>query len=112
MPSLSNKVVIVSGADTSVGRALALGLAQKGADIVIVTDHPDEMSARKTLDAIENCGSHGLILRGNFHDPDFAEEVIEDSIARFGHIDLHVPASRIKLRRDSHAQSTPGLIHQ
>ena len=61
---LSGKVVLVTGASKGIGRAVAVGCAREGAD-VIVNYHTDRVGAQATLRAITALGRRGLVVRAD-----------------------------------------------
>ena len=65
--SLQNKVAIITGADSGIGRACAIELSKRGADILI-NYHSDEKSANETLKEVEANGARGLIFKADVGD--------------------------------------------
>jgi NAD(P)-dependent dehydrogenase (short-subunit alcohol dehydrogenase family) len=84
---LRDKVAIVTGADSGIGRAVAALFAREGADIAVVyLKEADD--AKKTLSIIEAEGRKGLIIEGDLGDPAFCREVVEKTVAAFGKLDV------------------------
>lgn len=65
--SLKNKIAIITGADSGIGRACAVELSARGADILI-NYHSDEKSANETLEFVQKNGSKGLIFKADVGD--------------------------------------------
>lgn len=83
-------VAIVTGGDSGIGRSVAYHYAAEGADVVI-TALPDEHSDAEVLRAaVEEEGQRCLVLEGDLRDPEFCERVIEETVRRFGKIDILV----------------------
>ncbi|WP_336972064.1 glucose 1-dehydrogenase [Sphingobium aromaticiconvertens] len=85
---LSGKVALVTGGSRGLGRAIALGLADQGADLVIVsrTLATCESVGRE----VEARGRHALALAGHMGRWDEIEAVVERAYAHFGRIDILV----------------------
>jgi glucose 1-dehydrogenase len=95
---LLGQPAIVTGANSGIGRAVALGLAQAGADVVVnyVTDAPaaDEVAHR-----IEAMGRKAITVKADVSDEDEVAAMVEGTIAHFG--TFHVMVSNAGLQRDS-----------
>jgi len=86
---LKDKVAIITGGDSGIGRATALAMAREGADIAIVylDEHED---ADKTVALVEREGRRAIKFAGDIGDEEFCREVVERTAETFGHIDVLV----------------------
>ncbi len=86
---LDGEVAIVTGGDSGIGRAVAIGFAKEGADIVVVylEEHDD---ARRTREEIEKQGRKCLLLAGDVGDESFTKSVVARTMEAFGRIDVLV----------------------
>ncbi|MDL5041800.1 SDR family oxidoreductase [Heyndrickxia coagulans] len=86
---LNNKVAIISGGDSGIGRAVAVAFAKEGADIVIAyfDEHED---ARETKQAIEHLGQRCLLISGDLRNKNHCWYVIACTLETFGKIDVLV----------------------
>lgn len=86
---LLNKVAIVTGGDSGIGRAIAVHFAHEGANVVVVylNEHGD---AKKTRLLVESTGAECLLIAGNLGDVKFCKKVLTATIKRFGKIDVLV----------------------
>ncbi len=86
---LEGKVAIITGADSGIGRSIALLFAREGADICLVylNEHKD---ADKTMARIEAFGRTAIKFNGDIAEPAFCEEVVQRTIDTFGRIDILV----------------------
>lgn len=82
--SLAGKVALVTGASRGLGRAMALGLAEAGADLVVHASAPPV----RTAEEIERLGRHAAAVGGDFADRRAADRVAQEAIAAFGRIDI------------------------
>lgn len=86
---LKDKVAIVTGADSGIGRAVAALYAREGADVAIVylNEHQD---AEDTANAVRAEGRRAITIPGDVGDKGFCEEAVAKVIAAFGRIDVLV----------------------
>jgi NAD(P)-dependent dehydrogenase (short-subunit alcohol dehydrogenase family) len=86
---LKDKVAIVTGGDSGIGRAVAVAMAREGARIGIVylKEHKD---ANDTAELVRREGSKALLLAGDVGDESFCEAAIESTIEEFGRLDILV----------------------
>ncbi|NWK98258.1 short-chain dehydrogenase [Sphingobium lactosutens] len=85
---LNGKIALVTGGSRGMGRAIALGLADHGADVVIVSRKLEncETVARE----VEQRGRHALALSGHMGRWDEIEAVVDSAYAHFGRLDILV----------------------
>lgn len=86
---LKGKVAIVTGADSGIGRAVAVLFAREGARVAVayLCEHDD---ARETQRLIEAEGSEALLLPGDLGDPAQAQKVVAETIERWERLDVLV----------------------
>jgi NAD(P)-dependent dehydrogenase (short-subunit alcohol dehydrogenase family) len=86
---LAGKVALISGGDSGIGRAVAIGFAKEGADVAItyLDEHED---AEETLELITAAGTSGLLIPGDIGNSDFAREVARQVVQAYGRIDILV----------------------
>ena len=86
---LKDKVAIVTGGDSGIGRAVAALFAREGARVAVVylCEHDD---ARKTLSIVEEEGSSGIAIAGDLGRKEFCDEVVQKVVGEFGRIDVLV----------------------
>lgn len=86
---LLDKVAIITGGDSGIGRAIAYAYAKEGANIVIAYLNEDE-DAKETREHIETLGKKCLAIRGDLQEENTCKEVIQKTIDEFGKIDILV----------------------
>lgn len=97
---LKNKVAIITGGDSGIGRAVAIAFAQEGADISIVylNEHED---AEKTKEKVEEIGRRCIIISGDIRDAKFCYDAVEKTINEFKKFDILVNNSGEQHPQDS-----------
>lgn len=89
MKLLEGKTILVTGASTGIGRAVAIGCAQHGADVAINFAH-DETGAQACVEGIEKAGCRGLAVKGDVADPETATDFIARAVEAFGKVDVMI----------------------
>jgi NAD(P)-dependent dehydrogenase (short-subunit alcohol dehydrogenase family) len=86
---LANKVAIISGGDSGIGRAVAVAFAKEGAKVTIayLNEHDD---AKETKSLVEKEGGECLLIAGNIGKEDFCKKVVEKTLSEFGRLDIVV----------------------
>jgi len=86
---LRDKVALVTGGDSGIGRAVAIGFAKEGADVAIayLEEHED---AEQTERHIKEAGRQSLAIGGNLATEEHCRRVVEQTVAQFGRIDILV----------------------
>src|SRR5690348_17532496 len=86
---LEDKVALITGGDSGIGRAVAVLFAREGADVAIVYLSEDE-DARQTSEAVEDEGRSCLLIAGDVKDPEFCSQAVDRTLEEFGHLDILV----------------------
>jgi 2-dehydro-3-deoxy-D-gluconate 5-dehydrogenase len=83
---LSGSVAIVTGASTGLGRGISLGLAEAGADVVLV----DYVSSSETAEEITALGRKSLIIEANLATIEPVQSIVDKAVSSFGKVDIIV----------------------
>lgn len=83
MKTKDRQTILVTGASRGIGRAIALGLAARGHEIVVHYGH-DEQSAAQTLDELSSRGGRGRLLGFDVSDRDACATAISADIGEYG----------------------------
>ncbi len=86
---LAGRVALVSGGNSGIGRAVAIGFAKEGADVAIayLDEHED---AQETMRLIEQAGRRALAISGDIGDSAFCADVVAQVVQRLGQLDILV----------------------
>jgi len=86
---LEGKVAVITGADSGIGKAVAIAYAREGADVLVETadEHED---AAETCRWVEEAGRRAVSISGDLADPAHCREVIDRAVSEFGRIDVLV----------------------
>jgi NAD(P)-dependent dehydrogenase (short-subunit alcohol dehydrogenase family) len=88
-PSFAGRVALVTGAGRGIGRAIALALAERGADLVIHF-HASVEEARTTAAEARGRGARVTLVTGDLADPSVPTAVVGEAVASFGRLDVLV----------------------
>lgn len=86
---LNNKIAIITGGDSGIGRAVSIAYAKQGADIVIVY-YNETRDAEETKSLVEAQGRKCTLINGDISNADFCKQVIEQTFTTYGKIDILV----------------------
>ncbi|WP_298990641.1 SDR family oxidoreductase [uncultured Pseudokineococcus sp.] len=97
---LEGKVALVTGADSGIGRAVALAYAREGADVAVsyLDEHDD---ARETARWVEEAGRRVLLLPGDLADPQHCRDLVARTVAELGRLDVLVSNAAFQMSRES-----------
>ena len=86
---LLDKVSLITGGDSGIGRAVAVLFAREGADVAIgyLNEHED---AKETKRAVENEGRRCILLPGDVADPQYCKQAVKQTVKEFGQLDILV----------------------
>ena len=85
---VAGKVAVVTGGTSGIGRALALGLAAAGAEVVATSRRAEQV--KETTEGIEALGRRSLAITSDVGDRASLEQVLEKTITAFGGVDILV----------------------
>ena len=97
---LQDKVAIITGGDSGLGRACAIAFVKEGAKVVIPYLNEDR-DANYTKDYIENMGGECLLLKGDITDHGFCKYIVNSTINKFGKIDILINNAGVQYQQDT-----------
>ncbi len=97
---MANKVALITGGDSGIGRAVAIAYAREGADVVIsyLDEHED---AKDTARYVEEAGRQCLLLPGDLAEREQCLAIVEKTVERFGRIDVLVNNAAFQMSHES-----------
>jgi len=103
---IKDKIALVTGSSRGVGRAVALGFAKEGANVV-VNYTSNEKAANEVVEAIQKIGSKAIAVKADVAQKSDAENLVKTAIETFGRLDILVnnagftrPAMMIKMAEE------------
>ncbi|MDQ3535332.1 MAG: SDR family oxidoreductase [Bacteroidota bacterium] len=86
---LKDKVAVITGGDSGIGRAVSVHFAREGCDIAIVYLNEDR-DAEETKELVEAEGAKCILIKGDLGDEEFCRESIQKTVKEFGRLDILV----------------------
>lgn len=87
---LKDKVAIITGGDSGIGRATAYAFACEGAEVAISYLPAEESDAQELKDAVAEAGKDILLLPGDIQEEKQCRKIVDETISRFGKLDVIV----------------------
>jgi NAD(P)-dependent dehydrogenase (short-subunit alcohol dehydrogenase family) len=98
---LRDRVALITGGDSGIGRAVAVLFAREGADVAIVHLSEEESDAHETRAAVEAEGRRASLLPGDVTDPDFCRVAVRRTIDAYGRLDILVNNAAYQAHQES-----------
>ena len=108
MTDFKSKNVLVTGASTGIGKAIAIQFAKLGANVTVnYYSQPDkaESTKQQMLEAcqeMEKCGAKPLLVQGDVSQPEDVENLVTKTVEQFGSLDILVNNAGIQVEGPSH----------
>lgn len=95
---LKDKVAIITGGDSGLGRSIAVHFVKEGAKVVIayLNEHED---ANDTKKYIESLGGECILISGDVKNPNFCNEIVNRTINNFGKIDILINNAGVQYQK-------------
>jgi NAD(P)-dependent dehydrogenase (short-subunit alcohol dehydrogenase family) len=86
---LTDKVAVITGADSGIGRAVAIAFAREGADVVI-SYLDEDGDAQDTAKYVEEAGRRALLIAGDVSHAEHCRDIVKQTMEELGRIDVLV----------------------
>jgi NAD(P)-dependent dehydrogenase (short-subunit alcohol dehydrogenase family) len=97
---LQDRVALITGGDSGIGRAVALAYAREGADVAISYLPVEEPDAVETGEWIERAGRRSLKVAGDIRDEAHCVELVDRVVREFGRLDLLINNAAYQMTHD------------
>ncbi|MFO0889159.1 MAG: SDR family oxidoreductase [Isosphaeraceae bacterium] len=97
---LKDKVALITGGDSGIGRSIAVLYAREGADVAIIYLAEEQQDAEETRKAVEEEGRKCLLLPGDVTNPDFCQDAVDNTVKEFGKLDILVNNAAYQMQQD------------
>ncbi len=108
---LHNKVALISGGDSGIGRSVAVLFAREGADVAIIYLE-EQQDAEKTRQLVEQEGQHCLLIKADLSEPEASEKCVEETIKVFGNIHILVNNAGVQFQQKDLANISPEQLEK
>jgi NAD(P)-dependent dehydrogenase (short-subunit alcohol dehydrogenase family) len=97
---LKDRAAIVTGADSGIGRAVAIAFAKEGADVLLSYLPEEEPDAAEVVAVIEKAGRKAVKLPGDIRRPEYSQALVATALKEFGRLDVVVNNAGFQMTRD------------
>jgi NAD(P)-dependent dehydrogenase (short-subunit alcohol dehydrogenase family) len=97
---LTGKRAVITGADSGIGKAVAIAYAREGADVLIsyYNEHDD---AKDTQKWVEEAGRKAVLMAGDLAEPQHCRDIIDTAVKELGGIDILVSNAAYQMSRET-----------
>jgi NAD(P)-dependent dehydrogenase (short-subunit alcohol dehydrogenase family) len=97
---LAGKAALITGADSGIGRAVAIAYAREGADVLIsyLDEHED---AQETARLVEDAGRKAYLAAGDIREPQHCRDLVDTALRELGRLDIVVNNAAFQMTRDT-----------
>jgi len=108
---LINKVALITGGDSGIGRSIAVHFAREGADVAIVYLNEDN-DAQETKTMVEKEGRKCILIPGDIVSADFCKEAVQTTVKKLGKLNIVVNNAAEQHSKDSVEEITPEQLER
>ncbi len=96
--NVADKVVVITGASSGIGRACAIDMVRAGAKVVLASRNELELCA--VADSVDPSGRRTLVVPTDVTNPEQCQQLIAETLSYFGHLDVLINNAGISMRAD------------
>jgi len=108
---LKDRVALITGGDSGIGRAVAIAFAKEGAHVSVVylDEHQDALETQRR---VEQAGRRAVLIAGDICDEGFCRQAVRQTVVELGQLDVLVNNAAVQYPRDDITQITAEqLLH-
>ena len=109
---LKNKVALITGGDSGIGRAVAIHFAKEGADVAIVYLEVEKKDALKTQSLIEKENQKCLLIEGDVKSESFCKEAVNKTIKEWGKLNILVNNAAMQFPENALSEISSAQLQQ
>ncbi len=104
---LTDRVAIITGGDSGIGRAVAIAFAKEGADVILSFLPDEQADAQEVVAVVEKAGRKAVLLPGDIREPSYAQSLVKAATGQFGRLDIVVNNAAFQMVREDIAEVSP-----
>jgi NAD(P)-dependent dehydrogenase (short-subunit alcohol dehydrogenase family) len=97
---LTDKIAVITGGDSGIGRAVAIAYAREGAD-VLISYLSEDSDAKDTAGYVEQAGRRAVLLKGDVADPQHCRDIIKTAVDELGGVDILVSNAAFQMTHET-----------
>jgi NAD(P)-dependent dehydrogenase (short-subunit alcohol dehydrogenase family) len=97
---LTDKVAVITGGDSGIGRAVAIAYAREGAD-VLISYLSEDSDAKETAGYVEKAGRRAVLVKGDVADAEHCRDIIQTAVNELGGIDVLVSNAAFQMTHET-----------
>lgn len=97
---LLGKVAIITGADSGIGKAVAIAYAREGADVIVCYLSEDD-DAEDTKRWVEQAGRTAILVKGDLAKPEHCRDIVARTVQAFGRVDVLVNNAAVQMYHET-----------
>jgi NAD(P)-dependent dehydrogenase (short-subunit alcohol dehydrogenase family) len=97
---LTDKVAVITGGDSGIGRAVAIAYAREGAD-VLISYLSEDSDAKDTAKYVEQAGRRAVLVKGDIADPQLCKDIIKTAVDELGGVDILVSNAAYQMTHET-----------
>ena len=97
---LKGKVALITGADSGIGRAVAIAYAREGAD-VLVSYLSEDSDAEEVRQLVEAAGQRAVLVRGDLSQPQHCRDLVATAVEQLGGLDILVSNAAFQMNHET-----------